>query len=76
MPISASKLRSDLYNLLGQVLKTGKPLEIELKGRKLLVLPAEKTGKMSRLVAHDCIKGDPQDLVHNDWSREWNHDLP
>ncbi len=76
MPITASKLRSNLYNLLGQVLETGTPLEIELKGRQLLVLPAEQTSKLSRLVTHDCIKGDPQDLVHNDWSGEWKHDLP
>lgn len=25
---------------------------------------------------HDCLTGDPEDIVHLDWSREWPHDLP
>jgi len=76
MPITASKLRSDIYNLLDQVLETGKPLEVELKGRQLLILPAEQVSKLARLVPHNCINGDSQDIVHSDWSKEWKHDLP
>ena len=76
MPITASNLRRDIYNLLDQVLATGKPLEIELKGRQLVILPAEKIGKLARLTSHACINGDPEDLVHNDWAGEWNSDLP
>lgn len=76
MSITASKLRSDIYHLLDQVVTTGKPLEVELKGRQLVILPAEQVGKLARLSPHDCICGDPQDLVHSDWSREWQHDLP
>ena len=76
MPITTSKLRSDIYNLLDQVLATGKPLEIELKGRQLVILPAEQVSKLARLVPHDCINGDPQGLVHSDWSGEWKNDLP
>lgn len=76
MPITASKLRNDIYNLLDQVLATGQPLEVELKGRQLLILPADKVGKLARLVPHDCLAGDPDDLVHLDWSSEWRDALP
>ena len=76
MPITTSKLRSDIYNLLDQVLTTGKPREVELKGRQLVILPAERVGKLARLAPHDCLTCDPQDLVHVDWSGEWSHDLP
>jgi len=31
--------------------------------------------KLSRLVKHDCINGDPEDLVHIDWFKELNLEL-
>jgi len=76
MPITVSKLRSDIYKLLDQVLASDSPLEVELKGRRLIILPAQKAGKMARLVPHACLNCDPQDLVHLDWSGEWKNDLP
>ena len=76
MPVTASKFRSDMFHLLSEVLETGKPLEVELKGRKLLIVPVEPQSKLDRLVPHDCIQGDPDDLIHHDWSGEWNDDLP
>ena len=75
MPITASKLRSDIYNLLDKILTTGTPLEVELKGRQLIILPAEQVTKLDKLTPHHCINGDPENLVHNDWSKEWSCDL-
>ena len=72
MTITVSALRQDLYRLLDRVLETGETLEIERKGRRLLVTPAQIPPKLDRLVPHpDCIVGDPEDLVHVDWSSEW-----
>lgn len=32
--------------------------------------------KLANLTPHpDCIVGDPEDLVHIDWSSEWKNDL-
>ncbi len=76
MTITTSKLRSDIYNLLDKVLTTGSPLEVELKGRKLIILPLEQMKKLDKLTHHDCINGDPEELVHRDWQEEWNSDLP
>ena len=75
MPITTSKLRSDIYNLLDKVLTTGTPLEVELKGRQLVIIPVEKVKKLDKLMTHNCINGNPENLVHNDWSKEWNCDL-
>jgi hypothetical protein len=45
---------------------------IRRKGRLLKVVPeAPLKSKLSRLTPHDCIVGDPEALVHADWSREW-----
>lgn len=71
MSLSASKLRKDIYNLLDQVLQTGKPLEVTRKGRRLRIVPVDGTAKLCNLNRHDCLEGDPEDIVHVDWSDEW-----
>jgi antitoxin (DNA-binding transcriptional repressor) of toxin-antitoxin stability system len=70
--ISASELRQNVYRLLDRVLETGEALEIERGGRRLWIVPAEPSAKVSRLAPHPgTIVGDPEDLVHVDWSSEW-----
>lgn len=76
MTVNASTLRENIYRLLDQVLETGQPLEIERKGRLLRVVPVAEPAKIDRLVKHDCLRGDPEAIVHLDWSTEWSHDLP
>jgi predicted HTH domain antitoxin len=47
-----------------------------VKFEQLLVqrdIPAElKFKKLSKLKERDSIVGDPEDLVHFDWAKEWN----
>ena len=71
MSLSASKLRQDIYNLLDEVLRTGRPLEITRKGRRLRIVPADGPTKLENLSPHDCLNGDPEDIVQLDWSTEW-----
>jgi prevent-host-death family protein len=71
MAVTATELRQNIYKLLDRVLETGEPLEIERHGRRLRLVPAE-FDKLSLLEPHpDFIVGDPEDLVHMDWSHEW-----
>lgn len=73
MPVTASQLRQDIYRLLDEVLETGVPVEIERRGRRLRLVPADAPSKLARLTPHpDAIVGDPEDLVHMDWSKEWS----
>lgn len=78
MAITASKLRADVYRLLDEVLETGEPLEIERNGKLLVVTPeapAEKGSRLDRLPRREgAIIGDPDELIHIDWSSEWNPD--
>ena len=71
MSISASKLRNNIYRLLDEVLESGVPLEITRKGRKLKIVAVKGEGKLQNLERHDCLNGDPDDIVHLDWSGEW-----
>jgi hypothetical protein len=72
MILTASKLREDIYRVLDHVLATGEPVEIERNGRRLRIIADEPPTRMSRLVRRDgVVTGDSADLVHLDWSDEW-----
>jgi prevent-host-death family protein len=71
MKVTASKLRENIYGILDQVLETGNPVEVVRKGKILKIVPEQKIDKLSRLKKRNCIVGDPEDLVHMDWSSEW-----
>jgi hypothetical protein len=69
---SISRLRADLYRVIDRVLETGEPVEIERNGRRLRIVRAEAAGRLAALRPHpEYISGDPESLVHTDWSGEW-----
>jgi len=72
MPLTASKLREDLYRILDQVLATGVPVEIARRGKILKIVPATTPEKLDKLIARPAfLQCAPEDLVSLDWSREW-----
>ncbi len=72
MRLTATRLRADLYRVLDKVLKTGVPVEIVRDGKLLRILPVEGADKLANLKPHKAyLTGDPQSLVHMDWSGEW-----
>ena len=75
--VTPTQLRTNIYNLLDEVLKTGLPLEIKKGDKKLRIVPVDEVDKLKNLVARpDAIQGDPDDLVEIDWMDEVNLDLP
>jgi len=72
---TASKLRANIYRMLDEVLETGQPLEIERNGKLLVIAPKEEQSIWDRLPRREgAIVGDPDELIHIDWSSEWNPD--
>ena len=72
MRMNATRLRGELYRILDQVLETGEPVEIDRKGKVLRIVPAAGASRWTSLEANPgYIVGDPDDLVHLDWSGEW-----
>ncbi len=70
--VTATELRKNIYKLFDEVLSTNVPLEVERKGKRLIITPADREARIDRLEQHDrCITGDPEELVHIDWSEEW-----
>lgn len=72
MPLSASRLRADIYRILDEVLRTGQPVEVERRGQRLTIAAVEPPDRVAALTPHpDAVVGDPDELVHVDWSGEW-----
>lgn len=73
-PITASRLRENVYRILDDVLMTGEAVEVYRKGAVLRIEPPTRKPKGRRLdllPKRNLIAGDPDDLVHMDWSHEW-----
>lgn len=60
--LSITQLRQNLFNIIDQVLATGKPVEIERHGKHVLIMPEQAAGKLSRLKKRTLIKGDAATL--------------
>mgnify|MGYP001626480812 CR=1 FL=1 len=73
--MNATQLRANLFLVLRRVLATGKPEDVEWKGQHLQIVPKESLSsmaKLARLRPHPgVIQGDPETIVHLDWSSEW-----
>lgn len=75
--MTATSLRQHIYKVLDGVARTGKPVVVERKG--VLIKLVAKRGKSKKdgpsvfdnLVKRNVIRGDPEDLVHIDWSKYW-----
>ena len=68
-PMSLSALRNQLFKIVDEAIRTGVPVEIERKGRRLRIVPETKS-KLDNLKHHPCIIGDPEDLI-NVKASEW-----
>jgi antitoxin (DNA-binding transcriptional repressor) of toxin-antitoxin stability system len=74
--VSPTELRSNIYNLLDEVLNSGVPIEIRKGGKLLRIVAVEKSNKLQNLISRpDVIKGNPDELVDICWEKEVNLDL-
>lgn len=71
MALTASKLRENIYEILDRILETGVPVEIERGGKILRISPVEPPSTLSNLSPRKYLRGDPEGLVHVDWTEEW-----
>jgi hypothetical protein len=75
--ITPTQLRTNIYNLLDEVLKTGLPLEIKKGDKKLRIVPVDNVDKLKNLISRpEAIRGDPDNLAEINWQDEVNLDLP
>lgn len=74
--ITPTEFRKNLYRILDEILQTGRSLDIKRKGQTLRITPLTNTSKIKTLKPHpETIVGDPEDIVHCDWSIYWKPHL-
>jgi len=75
--VTPTELRSNIYKLLDEVLRTGIPIEVNKGEKTLRIVPVEKPSKLNNLqLRPDVIQGNPDNLVEVCWQEEVNLDLP
>ena len=75
-PMTATSLRSNLYNVLDQVLETGEAQEILRGGRVVLLVPAgRKRLRLEALPKRKAYVGSAEELIATTWEGEWKADL-
>ena len=82
MAISATKLRADIYRVIEGVINSGVPVEIELRGKKVRIVPAEPSDKLANLVKRPgVIVGDAgridqaKSFDGAKWRKKWDRRL-
>ncbi len=74
MPVTPTELRADLYRLLDAIVASGEPLLVRRGDVTLRIAVAARGGDQPAVLPalrHDLIVGDPNDLVHMDWTGAW-----
>ncbi len=74
MKVTATQLRAELYRILDRVAKTGEEVEIKRPSGTVVIRakPAERKARRRPARGNPkLIVGDPDSLVHVDWSKYW-----
>lgn len=70
--MKATNLRKNLFRILDKVSQTGKPIEIESKGRKYKIIALKRPDRFANLQKHpDVFSGELDRLINIDWMTEW-----
>ncbi len=78
MPINLTQLRGNIYQWIDQLIETGEPIEVERKGVIIKIALADNSASQQKkkFVKHKNVYiGNPEDLVHMDWSNEWSEKI-
>ena len=75
--ISLTELRSNLYQKIDTLIVTGVPIKVKRKNYIIKIVLEKKGKKLARLTKRaDFHVENPETLIHHDWLKDWNHDLP
>ena len=74
--VNPSAFRKDVYGFIKQVSATGEPVEIQTKQGEVLQLARVHSGdRFASIVPMESLMlVDPEDLVSEDWSADWDAD--
>jgi PHD/YefM family antitoxin component YafN of YafNO toxin-antitoxin module len=70
MIVTTTELRRNLYNLLDQLILTGKPIEIKRKNKVLKIIVEPSKSKLDNLKKRDVLNCKPDEIINNNWEKE------
>jgi hypothetical protein len=72
MRLTASRLRQEIYKILDEIIRSGKPAEIERNGYLLRIVPVTASyTKLNKLKKRKLSKENSDNFEHIDWTKEW-----
>ncbi len=67
-----TNLRKNLFRVLDHAAKTGKPVEIESRGRRFRIIALKRADRFADLEKHpDVFFGDLDKLIEIEWMAGW-----
>lgn len=75
MKITATDLRTHLYEQLDRVATTGEFLELERKGVRIRIERDIPRSRLSSIVLRPTMLVDPQVIVEQNWADSWKADF-
>lgn len=82
MTLTATKFRADLYRVLQEVIESGTPVDVELRGRTVRVVPAEPPDRLANLVKRPGVLVGNAGLLpgvktfdEKKWRKKWDRRL-
>jgi len=67
-----TNLRKNLFGVLNKAARTGRPIEIESKGRRFRIIALNPHDKFADLRKHpDVFSGDLDKIINIDWMKGW-----
>ena len=74
MQANITQLRSHLYQWIDHVVATGEPIEINRHGTTVKIIRDKPKHQKKRVFEkrEGFFIGDPESIVHMDWSSEWS----
>ena len=62
--------------LLKKIVENNTSIEVQFDKKTIIIALSKDENKLKDLKRHEgCIVGDPEDIVHIDWSGEWRNDI-
>ena len=62
--------------LLKKIVENNTSIEVQFDKKTIIIALSKHENKLKQLKCHEgCIVGDPEDIVHIDWSGEWRNDI-
>ncbi len=73
--MTLTELRRNIYRVVDELLRTGKTMEIQAKGRTVYLSSGQRGGKLDRLrkaARSRALQGNPEDIIHMEWEKQWH----